>query len=231
MAYLSPEYRHDVFFSYPHADADGCGESELKAWSQSFAKKLHSTLISSKKHRALSFFLDQGQREGERLDETATPSRALDEATNSALLIALMSPWYLESRWCKDEREAWAAGIGGDAGRIAKKFNRAFVIRVQDIGESPWPSEFCDEKGHGNLGFWLYDRSDGEFAVPFGSIGDAEDNGNYKKAVLKVRQALLMRLDEIHAQLKEEPWSTSLKSFSVTTSTLVRPRPHVSPSS
>ena len=120
MAYLAPEYKHDIFFSYPHADADRRGESELKAWSQRFAEDLRSNLISSKRHQNLSFFLDQGQREGERLDEAATPSRALDEAANAVLLVALMSPWYLESRWCRDEREAWAKGIGGDAGRIAR---------------------------------------------------------------------------------------------------------------
>ena len=86
MAYLAPEYKHDIFFSYPHADLDRRGGSELTAWSQRFAADLRSSLIFSKEHQNLSFFLDQGQREGERLDEAATPSRALDEAANAALL-------------------------------------------------------------------------------------------------------------------------------------------------
>ena len=115
-----------------------------------------------------------------------------------------MSPWYLESRWCKDEREAWAAGIGGDAGRIAKEFDRAFVMRVQDTGENPWPPEFSDIKNQENLGFWLYDRAEGRYAPQFGSIGDPEDQGKYKRTLLRVRQALLMRLDQLHARLKEE---------------------------
>jgi hypothetical protein len=203
MSYLSPEYRHDVFFSYPHADADRRGESELKSWSQRFAKDLRSKLISSKQHRDLSFFLDQGQREGERLDEAATPSRALDEAANAALLVALMSPWYLESRWCKEEREAWAKGIGGDAGRMAEAFGRAFVVRVQDTGEDPWPPEFSDATNEGNLGFWLYDRAEA-FAPQFGSIGDPEDTGKYNRSLQRVKQRLLQRLDELRGRFKEE---------------------------
>ena len=114
-----------------------------------------------------------------------------------------MSPWYLESRWCKEEREAWAAGIGGDAGRIAKEFNRAFVIRVQDTGENPWPPEFSDAKGQEYLGFWLYDRSEGQFAPTFGWIGDSEDQGKYKRALLSLRQTILKTLDQLHARLKE----------------------------
>jgi hypothetical protein len=203
MSYLSPEYRHDIFFSYPHADADNRGGSELKAWSQTFAEDLRRLLISSRKHQDLSFFLDQGQREGERLDEAATPNRALKEAADAALLVALMSPWYLESRWCKEEREAWALGSGGDAGRVAKSFQRAFVMRVQDTGQDPWPPEFSDAKSEENLGFWLYDRAE-PFASPFGSIGDAEDIGIYKRNLQKIKQRLLQRLDEMHGKLKEE---------------------------
>ena len=204
MAYLSPEYKHDIFFSYPHADADHSGASDLKAWSQRFADDLRNSLISSKKHEGLSFFLDQGGRGGERLDEATTPSRALDEAANAAVLIALMSPWYLASAWCKAEREAWIKGIGGDAGRIAQQFDRAFVMRVQDTGDDLWPSEFTDAQKNENLGFWLYVRALGEAAMPFGWIGDDEDKGKYRRMLLQVRQALLIRLGQLHARLKEE---------------------------
>jgi hypothetical protein len=203
MAYLAPDFRHDIFFSYPHADADKRGGSELKEWSQRFAKDLRGNLISSKKHQKLSLFVDQGPRKGERLDEATTPSRGLDEAANAALLVALMSPWYLASPWCKGEREAWAKGIGGEAGRIAEEFGRAFVMRVQDTGEEPWPPEFSDAENNENLGFWLYDRAE-EFAAPLGWIGDAKDLGKYRRKLQHVKQRLLQRLDQLHVRLKEE---------------------------
>jgi hypothetical protein len=102
------------------------------------------------------------------------------------------------------EREAWAAGISGDAGRIAKEFGRAFVMRVQDTDENSWPPEFSDANRHESLGFWLYDRAEGRYAPQFGSIGDSEDKGKYKRVLLWVRKALLERLDELHTRLKKE---------------------------
>jgi hypothetical protein len=140
---------------------------------------------------------------GERLDEASAPSRALDEAANAALIVAMMSPWYLESRWCKDEREAWAKGIGGESGQIAQGFGRTFVVRVQDTDDDPWPPEFTDAQKNENLGFWMYDQGQ-KFADPYGWIEDKEDLGSYNRKLQVIKQRLLQRLDQLYDSLKEE---------------------------
>jgi hypothetical protein len=40
MSLIGPPFEHDVFFSYAHADVEGRGGSETKAWCQQFAKNL-----------------------------------------------------------------------------------------------------------------------------------------------------------------------------------------------
>lgn len=98
MSFVGPPFEHDLFFSYAHADVEGVGGSATKAWCQKFAKDLSDTLKDFPEFAPLSLYLDESPRTGERLDETAELTPALKKAAGcSALLCAMMSPWYLKS--------------------------------------------------------------------------------------------------------------------------------------
>jgi hypothetical protein len=101
MSFVGPPFEHDVFFSYAHADVDGVGGSETKAWCQQFAKDLRQALNRFDEFEPLSLYLDESPRTGERLDETAELTPALRKAAGcSALLCAMVSPWYLRTLSC-----------------------------------------------------------------------------------------------------------------------------------
>src|SRR5437879_2338740 len=70
MAYLSPDYAHDVFISYSHGDIDNTGMSDLKAWSQEFARRFESELRLDPKFKNAAVFIDENKRVEHGLDRT-----------------------------------------------------------------------------------------------------------------------------------------------------------------
>jgi hypothetical protein len=157
MSFLGPPFEHDVFFSYAHADVDRVGGSATKAWCQKFARDLRDALRDFPEFAPLSLYLDESPREGERLDETAELTPSLKEAAGgSALLCAMMSPWYLKSEWCARERQWWHEGTRTLAPSIASSFDRAFICRLMDTIEDEWPEIFKDVEDVVKRGFWLY---------------------------------------------------------------------------
>jgi len=66
-----------------------------------FAKNLGDALKDFPEFASLSLYLDESPRTGERLDETAELTPSLKKAAGaSALLCAMMSPWYLKTLSC-----------------------------------------------------------------------------------------------------------------------------------
>jgi hypothetical protein len=206
MSFVGPPFEHDIFFSYAHADVDGTGDAEIKAWCQRFANDLRKALRRFPEFARLSLYLDESPREGERLDETAELTPALRKAAgDAALLCAMMSPWYLKSEWCTKERDWWHEGTRTLAPSIASGFDRAFIGRLMESAEDQWPEIFKDPENVAKKGFWLYDRAKPEFErVPWGWIGSEEDKAGYKKCVIVVSGRIAARLKEINRHLEED---------------------------
>ena len=188
MSFVGPPFEHDVFFSYAHADVDRVGDAEIKAWCQQFANDLRQALRRFPEFAMLSLYLDESPRQGERLDETAELTPSLKRAAGgSALLCAMMSPWYLKSEWCAKERQWWHEGTRTLAPTIASGFDRAFIGRLMDTIEDEWPGDLQGCRRHREKGFWLYDRAKPELQrVPWGWIGTEEDKAAYKKCVIEM---------------------------------------------
>jgi hypothetical protein len=205
MSFLGPPFEHDVFFSYAHADVDGVGSSATKVWCQQFAKDLRDALKFFDEFKDFSLYLDESPRQNERLDETAGLTPSLQNAAgSSALLCAMMSPWYLKSQWCAKERQWWHDGTRSLAPTIASGFDRAFICRLMDTIENEWPEIFKDSEDIAKKGFWLYNRAKPKFQrVPLGSIGTEEDKAAYRQRVIEVSGHIASRLEEIKARLEE----------------------------
>jgi hypothetical protein len=137
---------------------------------------------------------------------TAALTPSLQKAAGaSALLCAMMSPWYLKSEWCAKERQWWHEGTQALAPTIASGFDRAFIGRLMDSVEDQWPEIFKDAENIAKKGFWLYDRAKPKLQrVPFGSIGTEEDKAAYRQCVIEVAGQIGSRLEEIQARLEEE---------------------------
>lgn len=150
MTYVGAPFEHDVFISYSHG-ADSSGEPYLKAWSGAFVAALERELRVERRFRNdLRVFLDQQLRPGDGIDPMAALTDQLQaQISGSAILLVLMCPDYLASKWCGQEREWWCAhqdAIGFPSnGRIS-------VVKILPTSE-PWPLTLTDSSGQNLVGF------------------------------------------------------------------------------
>ena len=201
MTYAGLPFTNDLFVSYSHGD-DGSGGAYLQPWSAAFAKELARELRSDRKFRLdLQVFLDQDHRPGQGVDPMAPLTEQLRERiAGSALLVVLMSPDYLASAWCTEERDWWCArqlelGVPAEE-RIA-------VVHIWPTDEA-WPSALTDSRGHPLVGFDFYQAAEG---MPPRPLGWAEMPGpfgpDFRKALLGIVGRLYPKLDAMKARADE----------------------------
>jgi hypothetical protein len=212
MCFLGEPFKHDLFVSYSHGDFDGSGCSPLKEWSKSFVVDLERQLRQIRPFRDVRVFLDQDQRPDRGVDPTEPLTEQLkDDISAAALLIVLMTPHYLASAWCTQEREWWLDqntsdqfGVGG----------RIFVCRVlpnfegapwrPEHDDKRWPDALKDSGGHALTGFWFHTTEDVHFdTVPFKWDGSTDDLNHYNRARQRLIRHLTIRLNEIRQQLED----------------------------
>jgi hypothetical protein len=104
---------------------------------------------------------------------------------SSAALLVILSEGYLQSDWCRRERELFlgAAAQGRDvAGRI-------FVVQRTDIERGRWPEAFCNLRGYQ---FFKKDREDGPARTLGVPVVDPNDRLYFE------------RLDDLGRELQEQ---------------------------
>lgn len=200
MSYVGEPFTHDLFISYSHGD-DGAGAAYLQPWSAAFATELERELRADRKFRAaLNVFLDRDHRPGQGVDPMAPLTEQLRrEIGASALLVVLMSPDYLASAWCADERDDWFArqaelGLPTD--------ERVAAVHIWPT-EEPWPAALTDSRGHPLVGFRFYQPD----AIPPRPLGWTEMPGpfgtEFKRALLDIVGRLYPKLDAMKARADE----------------------------
>jgi hypothetical protein len=202
MSILGEPFKHDLFVSYSHGDFDGSGESNLKKWSQAFARELETELRQNRRFRELKIFLDQDHRPGQGVDPmTALTDQLKADIGAAGLIVVLMSPDYLASKWCADERDWWVEcqeehGLGLD-GRIA-------IARIWPT-EEPWPKAFVDERGEPLVGFTFYDlKRAASHPWPHGWPDPTDAKGAFRTALLEMVGRMWQSLKAVHEQLEEQ---------------------------
>jgi hypothetical protein len=199
MSYVGAPFTHDLFISYSHGD-DGSGAAFLRPWSAAFAQALERELRADRKFRSsLSVFLDEDHRPDKGIDPMSALSDQLRrQIGDAALLLVLMSPDYLASQWCAQERDWWCArqaelGLATD-GRIA-------VVRIWPTDE-PWPAALRDPQGHDLVGFAFHTRDQ----LPARPLGWTELPGpfgtEFRKALLDIVGRLYPRLEELKVRVE-----------------------------
>lgn len=194
MSYVGNPFEHDLFISYSHGD-DGNGKGYLQPWSAAFAEALRSELCADRRFkRDLRMFLDSDHRPGQGLDPMAGLTKQLeDQIGAAAMLVVLMSPDYLDSKWCGRERDWWCArqtelGLSPD-GRIA-------VIRIWPPEKTqPWPSALCDPQGEPLVGFLFHSDLEG-YQRPIGWEDRPGDFGSdFRRAIIGIAGTLSTKLE------------------------------------
>jgi hypothetical protein len=195
MAFLEPHFDNDIFVSYSQGDPSGTGKSPLKDWTDTLVKKLIGDIQSiDPAFDELRFWMDA------QIDPTAPLTQELrDKVKTSGILMVIMSPRYLKSKWCKDELEWFRDQIrerSNDQGRV-------FVVRVLPTEKAEWPDFLRDENGNSLIGFLFYDTTT---MMPFGWHDVRGED--YVKQLWTLQTALTKRLREIrerHARRQAPP--------------------------
>jgi hypothetical protein len=159
-----PDHDHDVFVSYAHIDNEPLAGA-ADGWVTTLVRNL-TTIVRQK----------LGDREG-RLDvwvddELAgnVPFPAQIEAAlgRTATLLVIMSPGYLASDWCRQEREAFRRV----AASKARGVSQLFIVHRDRIDRRQMPAEFGELLGYS---FWVESgRTSRTLGVPIPTSGEPE---------------------------------------------------------
>jgi hypothetical protein len=202
MVFVGRPFRHDVFVSYSHGDVLGDGQALLKQWSQGFARELELELRAFPDlGRHINVFLDQSYRPEQGLDPMAPLSDNLKrEVSTSAVLALLMSPQYLGSPWCSQEREWW---IESQRAHSISHKGRMAVARIWPTNDAPWPATLVDDEGHQQMGRLFYEPAKADIRPqPFSwpSV-DSSTGPPFRDALLDFVGRIRIRLIEIKQAL------------------------------
>jgi hypothetical protein len=205
MSYVGEPFRHDIFVSYTHGDVSGDGRSPLKRWSQSFARELETELRALPGFGAsLAVFLDQHYRPEQGVDPMAPLSEQLQQDIGaSAIVTVLMSPQYLTSKWCAQERDWWR----DKQLELQIAFEeRIAVARIWPLAEQDgWPSLMVDGRGEPMVGFCFYDKANAELRPQPYEWPEAEENskGPFRDELLNMVGWLRLKLNAVRSTLEE----------------------------
>lgn len=122
-----------VFISYAHADNLPLDDS-APGWVSCFVDKLQRTIARQAGGGAISFWMDH------RLE----PQRKVNDELrrtifDSEIVLAVLSPRYLESEWCQREMQTFVEAVG--AGVLE---NRVFLVEVLPTPRSNWHTALRD---------------------------------------------------------------------------------------
>jgi hypothetical protein len=194
MSYVGQPYEHDVFVSYAHGVAED-DIAPLKHWSQRLIVELKASIRNTAPDfRDLDVFIDLD------LDPTRQLTPYLkDKVKKSAILLIVMSPFYLDSDWCRDEAE-WFEEQIRNRGRNDGLF---FVARALPTERKDWPVYLKDERGHTLPGFLFHPEPATDGTRAFGwyhpHVGESEHWPFYKQ-LYSLSGATISRLKEIRRQ-------------------------------
>ncbi len=151
-----PGFDYDVFVSYAHVDNVSLSDDPREGWVYTLKDNLKK-LLSQKLGRADwgDIWIDYSLPRDEPF-----PKKLSDAVQSSVTLLVVLSEGYLESDWCRQERELFLE----TAGRSAVNEGRVFLVRRTDLKHDCWPEPF-----HGLLGYEFFTKTREE--VPAQTLG------------------------------------------------------------
>jgi len=141
-----PGYDYDMFVSYSHLDNPEFAPGS-RGWVETLVKKLEGE-VNARGAKGFEAWFDKDVAENLPL----TP-QLMDKIKKSATLLVVMSPCYLQSDWCKREREGFLSLVHD---RVAE--GCVFVIEARQVSHSKYPDALRDLVP---VYFWVEDPDSG----------------------------------------------------------------------
>lgn len=145
MAFVK-DFTHDVFISYAQIDNQPLSGAE-QGWVTTLKSNLERLLAIRLGSREVSLWTDHNLAGNAPL----TPE-ILGKLRETATLLVVLSRGYLNSEWCRREREAFLRERSGADSRL-------FVVELDRIEQNERPPELCDLLGYR---FWMLDAESKE---------------------------------------------------------------------
>lgn len=190
----------DVFVSYAHGPGpDPEGRYLLRDWTNKLTDRLQGDLRTiGPKFENVRVWDD---REVDPLEGLSEQLKGIVE--QSTFLIVVMTPFYVESEWCEDERDWFAAQVRR-RDPASDRDRRIFVIRARPTARESWPDFLKDGRGSPLTGFQFHPPGRDELEFPYGWPLPGLDDRDFNRALAPLRTALARRLTEIWAVAKQK---------------------------
>jgi hypothetical protein len=184
-----PGFAHDIFVSYAHGPPQSGRRVDLMSdWTHSFVDDLQSqldVLLGTKdQKRRVSIFIDRALDGNRPLSESLTA-----KAKQSALLLVVMSHYYLDSPWCRDELKWFSDQAGSN--------DKVFVVKAFNTAAELWPPALKPD-GHPLPGFTFYTTEDpDELGKTLGWPKPDKTEKAYWDALWKLANAIATQLKRL----------------------------------
>lgn len=145
MAFVT-QYQYDIFVSYAHVDDQPLPGAE-EGWVSTLVTGVRTLLAKELgQSDAFELWIDQGLSRHVQI----TP-QIMDTLRKTAIILVIMSPGYIASKWCQREKETFLRFIKE---RVSSG-SRMFIVEHNMIDDSARPDEFRELLGYR---FWVKDR-------------------------------------------------------------------------
>jgi len=146
---FTPGFENDIFISYCHDDNDA--PRDESGWVDHFHERLESSLAQRFGRREIVIWRDKKLQGSTLFDQ-----RIQEQIHRSALFLALISPNYLKSEYCRKEL-AWffAEAQKSTYGLSVNHEYRILPVFLRNIGHTAWPTEL-----KGISGFPMHDQEE-----------------------------------------------------------------------
>lgn len=192
-------YSYDIFISYSHIDNEE-PVAKRKGWVEKFYDELKVLLMRSTGTRDISIWWDRKRLEG----NTVFDKAIAEGIKETAILICLNSPSYLNSDYCKLELDVFNEHAAlSPHGLTLRERSRILNVLLFNIHYSQWPKAFS-----GTTGFSFYDAEQQE------ELGDRYEipGRKFKTALQDLRDAVTDLIKEFK---KAPPPVAPEKDFSI----------------
>jgi hypothetical protein len=186
---LAPDFEHDVFMSYAHGRRPGRSDAPLRDWSQKFIDLLQDEIYALHPDiGAIDVWDDRN------VDPTAALTDEIKrEVERSRVLLIIMSPRYLESKWCREELDWFKGQFLGRR----RSPGRVFVVRAVSTNTDGWPDFLKDSRGHPDIGFQFHPETTEVSVPPFCWPDLKSRTDEFNKSFYTLRTTLVRRLQAI----------------------------------
>ena len=142
--------------------------------------------------RQLSIWMDRRLRGNQPLTDTLK-----EEVEASALLVVVMSDFFLQSSWCEDE-VGWFRQSGVDRGQSRENI---FVVRAMPTDEARWPAGLRDSSDRVLVGYRFHSPGSeiDDVPMPFGWPVPSDHDQDYSQSVTKLAAHISRQLKRLGA--------------------------------